>query len=217
MSKSIIVTRPNYDITTNYLFHWTQPIISFSINRQVRVYDLHGSKAARANLESYRSKRQSQIICLNGHGSANSVAGQDEEVLIDSSDKHLSIYKGTIIYARSCQSASKLGSTMVKKGTSAYIGYKNDFIFFRDNNYLTRPLRDPTAKYFLEPSNLIMTTLIKGHTVKEADKRSKRSMRQNFLKLLTSISSADDRDMAPFLWSNIKAQVVIGDLESFLR
>ena len=36
-------------------------------------------------------------------------------------------------------------------------------------------------------------------------------MKKNFLKLLTSTSSADEREIAPYLWSNIRAQVVIGD------
>jgi len=168
MSNSILVTRPNYDITTNYLFHWTKQVISFSKKRNITTYDLYGSKATRSNLESYYGKRKPKIIFLNGHGSSDVITGQDDEAI-------------------------------------------TDFIFYRNDNFSTKPLKDPIAKYFLEPSNLVMTTIIKGNSVKEADKRSKRSMKKNFLKLLTSTSSADEREIAPYLWSNIRAQVVLGD------
>jgi hypothetical protein len=211
MSNSILITRPNYDITTNYLFYWTELVISFSTRHNAAIYDLSGSKANRTNLESYNAKRRPKIIFLNGHGSSDVITGQDDEEIITSADKDLSRYQNCIFYARSCQSANNLGVSLVDKGVSAFIGYKEDFIFFRNENYSTKPLKDPIARYFLDPSNLVMTTLIKGNSVKEADKRSKRSMTKNFLKLLTSTSSTDDRDTAPYLWSNIRAQVVLGD------
>lgn len=190
MSNSILVTRPNYDITTNYLFYWTELVISFSTKRNITTYDLYGSKATRINVESYYAKRSPKIIFLNGHGSSDVITGQDDEELISDSDKDLSKYKNCIFYARSCQSANNLGVTLVDNGASVFIGYKEDFIFFRNANFSTKPLKDPIARHFLEPSNLVMTTLIKGNTVKEADKRSKRSMKKNFLSLLTSNSGA---------------------------
>jgi len=211
MSKSILITRPNYDVTTNYLFYWTQPVISFSEKRNILAYDLYGPKTTRANLESYTAKRNPKIIFLNGHGSSNAITGQDDEEIIACSDKNISKYKNCIFYARSCQSANKLGVSLVNNGATAFIGYRADFIFFRNSDYATKPRMDPIAKYFLEPSNLVMTVLLKGNTTKVADKRSKQSMKKNFLKLLTSNSSMDGREMAPYLWSNIKAQVVLGN------
>lgn len=211
MSNSILVTRPNYDITTNYLFYWTEPFLLFSKKHDITAYDLYGSKATRVNFESYHAKRRPKLIFLNGHGSSDVITGQDDEVLITNTDRDLSKYRNCIFYARSCQSANNLGVSLVKNGVSAFIGYREDFIFFRNEKFSTKPLKDPIAKYFLEPSNLVMSTLIKGNSVKEADKRSKRSMKKNLLKLLTSTSSADERDMAPYLWSNIRAQVVLGD------
>ena len=211
MSNSILVTRPNYDITTNYLYYWTEQIISFSQKRNITTYDLYGAKATRTNLESYNTKRRPKTIFLNGHGSSDVITGQDDEEIINNADKDLSRYQNCIFYARSCQSANNLGVTLVDHGASAFIGYTEDFIFFRNENYSTKPLKDRIAKHFLDPSNLVMTTLIKGNSVKEADKRSKRSMKNNFLKLLTSTSSTDEREIASFLWSNINAQVVIGD------
>lgn len=210
MSKSILVTRPNYEITTNYLFYWSQPVIKFAQNKGIVVYDLTSSKASKSNVESYLESRKPKIIFFNGHGSVNTIAGQDDLTILTTSDLEPQQFANCIIYARSCQSARELGPFMINHGTETYLGYTEDFIFFRVNEYVTNPLADPIAKYFLEPSNLLISTLLKGHSTEEAHKRSKKAMRKNFLRLLSSNSSADERDIAPYLWSNLKAQVLLG-------
>lgn len=67
------------------------------------------------------------------------------------------------------------------------------------------------AKLFLEPSNLIPTTLLKGHTVGEAHERAKQEMIKNFRKMISSASTFEERYAARWLWSDIRSQVIIGD------
>ena len=59
------------------------------------------------------------------------VTGYDNEPLVVEGENEL-VFRGTIVYARSCQSARRLGPACVQKRTIAYIGYTEDFcIFYR--------------------------------------------------------------------------------------
>ena len=213
----MLVTRPNHDVTTNYLFYWSLQLIGIATRKGVTVYDLVGDKSNRARVESYMRKKSPSLVFLNGHGAENVVTGHNDSPLISSVDTSLSLYSGSVVYARSCRSGVGLGPALVASGATAYIGYTDDFIFFRRDDFTTTPLRDPVAKYFLEPSNLIVSTLLKGKTTREAQKRSKKAMYKNLGKMLSSDAGIDERNMAPFLWSNINSQTLIGSVEAKLR
>ena len=210
MSRALLVTRPNHDATTDYLWHWTVPVVEVAKRKKILVLDLSGKKANGKNFRSYIASKSPSFLFINGHGNADTVAGQDNETLIGmASDTKMLI--GLVIYVRSCTSAKSLGPYLVSRGIACFIGYKKEFIFFRDRSFSTRPLEDPIAKIFLEPSNLIPTTLLKGHTTRDADQRSQVAMRRNLRKLLSSNASFEERLSAPYLWSNIQAQVLLGD------
>jgi predicted DNA-binding protein YlxM (UPF0122 family) len=67
------------------------------------------------------------------------------------------------------------------------------------------------ARLFLESSNLVVSTIIKDHTVAEAHKRSKSAMYKNLRRMLSSVATFEERYAVPAMWSNINAQVVLGD------
>jgi hypothetical protein len=48
-----------------------------------------------------------------------------------------------------------------------------DFIFCHDLDKISRPLEDKTAKLFLEPSNQVAISLLKGNTSGRSSERSK--------------------------------------------
>ncbi len=77
-----------------------------------------------------------------------------------------------------------------------------------------KPLSDQTAKLFLEPSNQVATTLIKGHSSIEADTRAKNAFRKNIRKLLTGETQKEDSATLRFLFWNMKHQVCLGDPEA---
>lgn len=210
MSKSLLVTRPDYDITTKYLYYWTTSIIIFAKNKLIPTFDLTRNKANKTNVDSYIKRHQPKLLFMNGHGSATTITGQNSITLVDIND-NFKYFANLILYARSCRSAITLGQKMVDQGLSAYIGYVSDFIFFHDDQYHNQILKDPYAKIFLAPSNLIITTLLKGKTVGEAHTRSLKLMRKYLRTLLASSTTAEQRGIAPFLWSNINSQVVIGN------
>lgn len=213
MTKTILVTRPNHDLTTNYLYFWSEAVIILAKKHNLTILDLSKDKANKKNFDSYIKNKHPQFIFLNGHGSETEITGYDNEVLIDSGDSKTKI-SALIIYARSCDSGKELGKVLVNNGVGTFIGYNRKFFFLYNPEYLTKPQKDPVAKIFLEPSNLIPNIIIKGHSVSEAHNRSKESMLKSFRKLLLSSSGPEERYSASLLWSNIRCQVLLGDPEA---
>ena len=215
MNKSLLVTRPNYDSATNYLYHWSLAVIDEAKRKQVPVYDVRGEKATKATFTSYLRSKRPGFLFLNGHGDAFCITGQNNDVLLDDTVEK-SLVSGSIIYARSCDSGRLLGNTLVKRGVTAFIGYARMFIVGTTRSKITKPLKDELAKLFLEPSNLIPTTILKGHTVGKAHERSKQEMIKNFRKMISSASTFEERYAARWLWSDIRSQVLLGDQNASL-
>ena len=101
---TILITRPRHDAGNNYLFHWSKPVVELAGNRGFRLADLSGSKANRKLLWQYCKKLRPSLLFLNGHGSSSSIAGHNDEVLIQADDQ-LSDFANRAFYCRSCDSA----------------------------------------------------------------------------------------------------------------
>ncbi len=209
---NLLVTRPNHDETTDALAQWAGQIIKLAKEKQLTVLDLFSNKATRKMFLSYLHKHPI-LIFLNGHGNSDVIMGQNNEPLLSATDEIRELVK-SVLYARSCEAGRILGPTLITKGLRTFIGYKRKFFFFRSSDHTTHPLKDPYAKQFLEPSNRVVSTLLKGHSVVEAYQRSQTEMRRNFQKMLISSESFESRLMAPYLWSNITSQIIIGDKEA---
>lgn len=121
---------------------------------------------------------------------------------------------GKIVYVRSCNVAAGLGNTCIQIGTIAFIGYLKKYSLGYTPSSMFNPLGDRVAKLFLEPSNLIPISLIKGNSVKEAYRKSQTAMLRNFLFMLSTKATKEQRDAAPSLWRNRKYQVMLGDENS---
>lgn len=137
MNKALLITRPDHDLATNYLFFWSQFVIQEARKRQIKVLDL-------------------------------------------------------------------------KKGVNAFIGYRRNFFLCYSQQSISQPLKDKIAKIFLEPSNRVPISLLKGKTAKQSYQKSQDAMLRNFRYLLSSKASLIQRDTAPYLWINRKYQVILG-------
>lgn len=210
VNNYILVTRPNYDFPTTYLYQWSELVIDEAKSKGITVLDLDGKKANKRNFVSYISRNNPRLIFLNGHGSRDCVTGYDNEILLDAGNCEV-LLREKIIYARSCEAGARLGPLSVEKGATAFIGYNKDFWLIRSKERQTKPLSDPIAKLFLEPSNLVPITLIKGNNVKDAYNKSQDSMRRNFSYMISSKASQEERDAAFFLYSNYTCQIIRGD------
>jgi len=201
MNKSLLVTRPNHDRTTDYLFFWSQLVINEAKKRNFQVLDLKSKKANKKDFESYLKKNKPSMVFFNGHGSEGSIMGHDNQPLIVSG-KDFKLLSGTIIYCRSCKTGKKLGRECVAGGTLAFIGYKRNFGFYRLEGVRGGPIRDKLAKFFLEPSNSIVVSLIKGNTVEESFRKSQKMMTRNLKDIVSTEASHEEKRLAFLLWSN---------------
>lgn len=207
MNKSILITRPDYDLITKYFYIWSKGIIDFAKNKSFDVYDLKGKKSNKKEFMSYIDKRFPSIIFLNGHGNANSFTGHNGEMLIDLE----SVLKNSIIYARSCEVGQNLGFKLIENGAKTFIGYNRKFFCGYTPEKITKPLEDNIAGLFLEPSNLVVSTLLKNNSAQEAHNRSKEQMYKNFRKMISSTATFEEKYSARWLWSNLNSQVLFGD------
>jgi hypothetical protein len=205
----LLVTRPRHEITTNYLYYFAGEVIVHAKN-STEICDLRGSRANRKEFEGVVIKTNPDLLFLNGHGNSETVTGNDNEPILIA-DENDNLTKGKIVYALSCSSASRLGKTCVEKGARAYIGYSDDFIFVYEEDKISKPLNDAIARQFLEPSNLLMLSLIKGNSAGSSIQKSKSCFATNIKKLLTSTSPQIDKTYIPWLIWDMDCQVCVGD------
>ena len=193
--KKLVITRPNYEKTTYYLFHWSKKILQEAQDKKVTTLDLAENRATKKDLETALFKVKPELVVFNGHGSANFITGQNNEVLIQvGENEHL--LKGKIVYALSCKTAQNLGPASISVGCKSYIGYSEDFTFWFKS---PRPLDDPWAHYFLNPSNSIPIGLLKGHTTQEVIEKAKSMFLKNIQNLI-AVKSADSFLIPDLLW-----------------
>ncbi|MBI3443520.1 hypothetical protein HY008_02530 [Candidatus Woesebacteria bacterium] len=208
MNDTLLITRPNHDITTNYLFYWSGKIIDEADKKHLKIIDLKSKRANKEQFTKIINKTSPSIVILNGHGDNKSVFGFDNKDLI-SSGINESLLKTTITYAVSCSSAKDLGPACVRHGAKAYIGYTDDFTFMIDESKIAKPLEDNTAKLFLEPSNQVGISLVKGNDARTAYEKSQESFRRNIRSLLTSESTSEEKETLPFLLWDMRHQVCL--------
>lgn len=206
-NRGLLITLPHYDAVTRYLAAWSKSVMALALEKRIPVYDLKGDAATRARFESYVSAQKPSCIFLNGHGNAREIAGHKDEVIVD----RRSAVGAPVIYARSCDAGQILGQLLVDKDGATFIGYTRKFIFGYTPDYMTRPLKDTMAALFLEPSNVVVSTLLKGNMAQEAHTRSKAAMYRSFRRMISSAASYEERYAARWLWGNITSQVLIGD------
>lgn len=213
--KKVLATRPEHDDTMHYLSKWCKAVLDFAKTKGFKVLDLNQERANRKEVEGMLSKQNPDLVIFNGHGNVNVVGGNKNEPLVISG-KNEEFLANKLVYAISCKSGKVLGPKSVKAGASSYIGYVDDFIFFYDPNIMTHPTDDKTAKLFLEPSNEVAISLIKGKTASESSAKSKELFKKNITKLLSSEASNEDSIYARYLWWDMKNQVCLGEATSKL-
>lgn len=212
MVKSLLITRPDHDCTTNYLSKWSEEIIKEGEDKGITVIDLDGDKANRDRVIGTLEKRSPELVILNGHGAEDCVMGHNNDVILEDDDEKA--VKSKIIYTRSCKSAKILGQKSITYGARAYLGYDEDFIFMYSPDKIFRPVEDEAAALFLEPSNHIPISLIKNHTAEEANNNSKAMFRKNIEKLLVDGPSSEHYSAIGFLYWDMIHQVCLGDEEA---
>lgn len=209
MAEQLVITRPGHDYVTRYLSAWSGKTFEIAKAKGYSIIDLCRERANRREVESILNKRKPGFVVINGHGSDDWVAGQENEPLLIAGDNS-SLLEGKITYAISCRSACGLGNEVGQYTNTAYVGYKEDFILVYLEKHRTQPLEDKLAGFFLEPSNLVITTLLKGHPVEEAVLRAKQEFLRKIQGLLTSETSVNLYSILRYLVWNMRNLVLCG-------
>lgn len=210
MNRTILITRPDHDLITTYLFNWSGLVIKAAQRKGIKVLDLRGNKANNKIFTSYIVKHEPALVFFNGHGNADTITGYENDPLIEA-HKNEKLLIEKIVYARSCDAAYNVGRLCIDNGTLAFIGYTKKFAVGYSPSKISSPLKDPVARLFIEPSNLIPISLLKGNTARVAYRKSQEASLRNFRFMLSTKASSAQKDAAPYLWFNRKCQVLIGD------
>jgi len=196
---TLLITRPLYEHTTHYLAHWSKKIIDFAKAKGHQVIDVKEKRVNRKTFESMLRKMNPALVLLNGHGEAEMVYGQNNEPILIAGENE-DLLADRTVYALSCKSTQIVGRKSIENGAKTYIGYKEDYVFYWHSQYAAKPLDDPRARLFLEPSNLISLSLLKGHTAQEACEKSKEAILRN-IQYLTATNSPDQFMIPDLLWN----------------
>jgi hypothetical protein len=209
MNKGIIITLPRHEYTVDYLTVSSKRIIDEAEKRGIQVKQLKDKDANRTHFEAVIKSLDYRMVVFNGHGSEDTITGHDNLPLIQVGVNE-SLLKARITFARSCWAGCVLGKECTKNNDGCFIGYELPFMFFIDERWHSNPHKDPIAPIFLEPSNLVAISLIKGNTALEAHEKSKKQTLKTIGKVLRK-GSKESFLFAEKLWNNYIGQVLIGN------
>jgi len=183
MNKGILITLPRHEYTVDYLSASSKRILQEAIKKNIKVKELKDKNANRKEFESFIKSLDYKLIILNGHGSEDTISGH-KNIPIIKKGVNDSLLKERITYARSCWAGAKLGQCMKDDKKGCFIGYNLPFMFYINDTWRANPQKDKIAPIFLEPSNLVPISLIKGNTSSQAHEKSKKQMLKNIKKIL---------------------------------
>ncbi len=215
MNNSILVTRPKYDDGTEYLSAYALEVIK-KAQEKFSVKDFEGKEAIKENVEKYLKNKNPKLLFLNGHGNESEIFGHKDKIIF--SLTNINLLKDKITYARACFSANFLGHEAVKNNSGCFIGYIYPFSFWMDEERSATPLKDKVAGMFLNPSNEVVFSLLKGESARKADEKSKKMMIENMREILAMERKNEPgaTGMLQILWDNYEGQIVLGNEDASL-
>jgi hypothetical protein len=163
---TVLFIRTDHDTATHYLYKLTEPLIVEAERRGYRVDRVEGEGKNFRNIDKRIKNGGYRFICFNGHGTDSAFHDNKMREFINMDLAYL--LKGTVTFARACNTLKKLGYEAVKQGCEAFIGYRNSLWVVRYHNTECNPEKDPIATRIIGCSNTVVYELLKKKTVKEA-------------------------------------------------
>lgn len=175
----MLITRPFYDLVTSYLFVWSERIIEVAKERGINFVDLEGPHANKDELIQRLKKHNPSLVVFNGHGADDKITGFDREHVLIQADNDEGLLKSRIVYSRSCSSIKVLGRKCINKGTKAFAGFESGFAIISNQRFSARPKQDPWAKHFLEATNMVPISLLKGNSIEDSFNKSQNALKRS--------------------------------------
>lgn len=177
MQKSILFTRPSYDMPTACLHYFSEKLME-SINEvgEYKIINLEKEEATKENFEKCIAKAKPRLLVLNGHGFKCAVCGHMGEIILD--ENNINLLNSKITYAVACDSSEELGEKAVSKGKAdAYIGYEANFMVVMDPSRSSTPSKDKNLKVFIKPYATLVLSLISGLSVGESIDNTRKAIK----------------------------------------
>lgn len=211
MQKGLLMTCPEYDDATAYLTYFSKEIINEAVEKSLKFKIVRDKNLKTEPFSKIINKLDYRLIVLNGHGSEDAVFGYKQNVIIQL-NKNEHLLKERLVYARSCNVGAKLGKELMKATMNgAFIGYNLPFMFYMDSEWTAKPHNDKIAKLFIEPSNLIPISIIKGNSAIDAHNNAKMQILKIMGKLIKRKQSPETPFYLEALWNNYSGQVIYGN------
>src|SRR3989344_3060569 len=217
MEDGLLITCPEHDLTTAYLVYFSKEVIEMAEKKPLKCKKVMDKDLHLKGFSEILQNLNFKFIVLNGHGSPHTIYGYKENPIIEMGENdHL--LKERLVYARSCDAGQELGKECMKNTKEGcFIGYCLPFVFYMDSKWTAKPGNDNVAKLFLEPSNTIPISIIKGNTTGKAHENAKKQTVKIIEKLMESQLKEQE---TPFyieaLWNNYLGQVIHGNSEAKL-
>ncbi len=187
MAKHFLITRPNYDRETGYLFSFSKEIVGIVKNdKNIRLTELDGPNANRAKVEKGLCTSDNTLAFFNGHGDEETILGHNDEPILDKMNIGLS--NGKIIYALACDSLSVLGKLSIRVKAKAYVGYGDRFMWIGDPSRSAAPDKDRNSIPFRKICHFLIHSLVNGISVGEVIERTK----HEYIKLIKNYGTSED-------------------------
>ena len=165
---NVLVTRPDHCDEVHYLCEWFGEIFNACKSKDVHFQDLYHTRANRAEVITFLEKGNWDLIVFNGHGNENTIFGHDDLEVLTNIPADRKLLKNKVVYVIACLTTQQLGPKCISDGTTAYVGYSGLLTFYGDPCKNLLPLEDDLAKPIFEASNMVVLSLIKGNSAKEA-------------------------------------------------
>ena len=196
----VLIISPENDNITRYMRVWAEQLVK-NHNNTHHFFHLDKEKANHKRVTGILSKKDMDIVCLNGHGDDCRVAGHDNEILID--PDNVSLLAGIKVHALACNSAKNLGNLAISHGAKCYIGYDERFYLMSQGEKISDPLKDDVAKLFLDPAYTAPKALLDGKDSKEAIKLTQEAYVRSIKQALNSDIQSDHERCVPYLLWNL--------------
>lgn len=209
----VLFSRPKHDTPMEYLYYYSGLLIKEGeLIRNIKIINKEKQNSTRRIINEVLRKINPRLIMFNGHGTKSSICGHNNEPIIDK--ENISLLNGSIIYALACCAGAELGETAKDIGADCFIGYKYEYAIAKDPEYEASPRKDKIAKFFLEPSNLLFSSIMNGQTVDSAVKKAKRKMKLDLGYLNTTKDMPYAKHYAAFLFGNYSGLVICGNKDA---
>lgn len=192
----VLLIDSNWDIATNTCAILRRHLLKIDSLHNFEILSLLGEMATKVNVDEMNSD-DIKYISGQGHGRHSMFTGDAGEAIWKKANINESDFKGKIIHLLSCLTAAELGSTIIKKGAMAFLGYEKKFWFMRKKPLETDPLKDSIATIFIDIALEIDRSLLSGGSVKQAHD----NMMVRYDKMIDEIEASNQDAAARLLWN----------------